>query len=353
MEFDLNENRPGYQSVKAALDSLMPLSESKSGDFKILEREFCNDDSKCTVGLAQVIADVPDTNAIRDKMLAVVDVFKSKNVNMIVFPELFLSGYVWRDKNKDETACWKHMRESTVEEQADWVNENLVSQLDDKLKFIVFGCVRKGPKKKFYNSSFVLAKGHDWLNPENNYDKVFIPGIEKIYCETGLDDRLVVESRWGKFGFTICYDYCFSQLIQEYSVVDDIDAIVEIAAWSGGGSRQYPQVGAGVDGYYAWYWDTIMSSRSCTHNIWTIACNNAGVHPLSGVQFMGKSGIWAPSGIKIIEGSKNANQDELLIVYNIPLKEEVKKEEESSDKIVDFRKVYRPVKGKRCFTRIW
>jgi predicted amidohydrolase len=342
----------GYQSVKEALDSLLPLHESQAKGFIVVEREFSEDNSKCTVGLAQIKSDVPDLNAIRGKMLEALEVFKSKGVNVVIFPELYLSGYVWVDKDKSETACWKHLEKATIEEQADWVNDELMSQLDGTLKTIIFGCARRGPKKKYFNSSFVLAKGHDWIKSTNVYDKVFIPGIEKIYCETGADDRLVVENKWGKLGFTICYDFSFSQLIQEYSMFDDVDAIIEIAAWSGGGSRQYPQMSMGVDGYYGWYWDTIMSSRSCTHNIWTISVNNSGVHPISGVQFMGKSGIWAPSGICLVQGSFNKEQDELLIVHNLPIKEEVQKEQGSTDRIIDFKTVYRPVKGKRTFTRI-
>ena len=38
--------------------------------------------------------------------------------------------------------------------------------------------------------------------PGPGHDKVFLPGAEKDYTESGRDDRLVVESQFGRFGFT-------------------------------------------------------------------------------------------------------------------------------------------------------
>jgi predicted amidohydrolase len=39
------------------------------------------------------------------------------------------------------------------------------------------------------------------------------------------------ESGWGRFGFTTCYDYLFSHLLQEYSLRDKVDGIVQVASW--------------------------------------------------------------------------------------------------------------------------
>ncbi|NIP55855.1 MAG: carbon-nitrogen hydrolase family protein, partial [candidate division Zixibacteria bacterium] len=76
--------------------------------------------------------------------------------------------------------------------------------LGDELLIVVINNIRKRPSKdkKYLNSTFVLNKFVDFTREEYIYDKIMLPGIEKNYCRSGLDDRLVIDTKMGKFGFT-------------------------------------------------------------------------------------------------------------------------------------------------------
>ena len=65
---------------------------------------------------------------------------------------------------------------------------------------------------------------------------VFLPGIEKLYTESGTDNRLVLRglTHDASYGFTTCYDYLFTELLRRYSFEDGVDAIIQIASWPPG-----------------------------------------------------------------------------------------------------------------------
>ena len=186
---------------------------SETGDeFNIVERVFSEDEDNLSIGVANIQAVVPDIRANKDKMARAVKIFKDRKVNIAIFPEFCLSGYFW----EDERECRRYMQEAVTQNHIDWIESTLRPMLDETLKVIIFNNIRIGPEKKYLNSTFVLTESHNFLSEENIYTKVFLPGIEKIYTETSRDDRLVLDTRWGKFGFTTCYDLLFPELLLEY-----------------------------------------------------------------------------------------------------------------------------------------
>ena len=62
-------------------------------EFQIVERSLCDDESKLSVGLANIHAEVPGIEANKDKILRAASIFKERGVNIAVFPEFCLSGY--------------------------------------------------------------------------------------------------------------------------------------------------------------------------------------------------------------------------------------------------------------------
>ncbi len=322
------------------------ITESKSDGFNLLERFYSKNEKNLSVGLANIHAAVPGIEENKTKIEKACKIFKDKGCNMAVFPEFCLAGYFW----EDQKSCWSYMNKAVIEEHKDWVKNNLESMLDNNFQFILFNNIRKGPNKKYMNSTYIVNKKVDYFKENMIYDKIMLPGIEKIYTETGQDDRLIIETEWGKFATTSCYDMCFSQLYQEYSLIDKVDAVIQIASWRGTAERDYPGMNVATDQYYGFLWDLLASSRSVTNQVWIIACNAVGIHPISKAVFWGGSGIWAPSGIKLIQGS-NVNE-ELLIVHNLGIKEQKEFEKDDFDYSIDFKNIYRPIKGKRCFTRL-
>ncbi len=68
------------------------MEEQISGLY-IAERYFSNDETKPSIGLANIHAEVPDIEANKDKILKAIEIFKDRKVNIAIFPEFCLSGY--------------------------------------------------------------------------------------------------------------------------------------------------------------------------------------------------------------------------------------------------------------------
>jgi len=336
------ENKGLYRSSKNLNKVVKAIKED---EFNIIEREF--GEKGLTVGLANIHAKVPDIEFNKDKISKIVSIFKKKAVNIAVFPEFCLAGYFW----EDEEACWPYMDKAIIENHKDWVI-SLKDQLDDNLQLIVLNNIRKGPadQNKYWNSTYLINKDLDYLNPKYTYDKTFLPGIENTYTVSGKTDRLVVGTKWGRFGFSTCYDFCFSQIYQEMSQIDKVDAVIQMASWRGSSNRDYPEMNIASDNYYGVLWDMLMGSTAARNQMWVITANAVGIHNISKARFWGGSGIWAPSGLKMVQSSHN--RDELLIIHNIDIKKEVKFEKDDFDYSVDFNKIYKILKGKRSFTRM-
>jgi predicted amidohydrolase len=124
---------------------------------------------------------------------------------------------------------------------------------------------------------------------------------------------------------------------------------VQLASWRGVATRDYPGLNIRTDTYYGQLWDWALGANSAMNQVWTIACNAVGQHPISGARFWGGSGIWAPSGIKLVQASHF--NEELLIVHNIDFKGALETEKNDFNYEFDFREIYRPMEGGRSYTR--
>jgi predicted amidohydrolase len=316
-------------------------------DFLVVERAFSDDPSLPTVGLANIHAAVPGIEENKAKIESACSVFKERGANVAIFPEFCLSGYFW----EDEEACWEYMEQAVTDRHLDWIDERLRPLLDDHFRAIFLNNIRRGPERKFLNSTFMISNEiDDPLADEFAYDKVFLPGIEKVYTESGRDDRLIITGHDGaKIGFSTCYDYLFNDLLREYAVDDEVDAIVEIASWRAAATRDYPGMNVRTDLYYGGLWDSVLPAASATNQVWTVACNAVGRHGISGAAFWGGSGIWAPSGLKLIQASHF--NEELVIVHNIDVGGARRQEKDDFNYGFDFAEVYRPMEDGRGYTR--
>jgi predicted amidohydrolase len=142
----------------------------------------------------------------------------------------------------------------------------------------------------------------------------------------------------------------FSQLLLEYSALDEVDAIIQLASWRAMAQREYPRMNVKTDVYYGYLWDLMMASQAAAHQIWVIACNAVGRHPISGAEFWGGSGVWAPSGLPLVQASRI--NEELLIAHNMDIKAHREFEKDDFNYALDFSSIYRPVEGQRTFTRL-
>ena len=312
----------------------------------VSERFFSDVESNPSVGLANIQASVPDIEANKDNILRAVEIFREKKARVAVFPEFSLSGYFWAD----ESACRRYMDRAVIENHTDWIEKSLKPLLNDELGAVILNNLERGPGDKYFNSTFIISREHDYLKPENKYTKTFLPTLEKVYSESGKDDSIVADYSFGRVGFTTCYDFMFSQLLLEYSALDKVDAVIQLASWRAMSRREYPRMNVKTDVYYGYLWDLMMASTAASHQIWVIACNAVGRHGVSGVDFWGGSGIWAPSGLPLVQASRTS--EELLIAHNVDIRAHREFEKDDFDYALDFSSIYRPVQGQRSFTRI-
>jgi len=268
-------------------------------DFLIAERFFSHDEGNLSIGLANIHAVVPDIEANKEKILQATQIFKERKVNVAIFPEFCLSGYFWEDENE----CCTYMDQAVIENHQDWIASALKPCLDEYFRGIVFNNIRMGSGGKYLNSTMIVAHDRDHLDPDGIYDKTFLPPLEKVYTVSGSDDHLVIDSPHGRFGFTTCYDIMLPHLLLEYAKIDEVDALIQLASWRAMARRDYPEMNVKTDTYYGYLWDVMMAATAATNQIWVIACNAVGVHAMTGARFWGGSGIWAPSGLPLLQAS--------------------------------------------------
>jgi predicted amidohydrolase len=308
--------------------------------FQVVERTYSDDAALPTIGLANIHAVVPGIEENKDKIIRAVRIFCELGVDVAVFPEFALSGYFW----DDEPACRAYMDRALTEHHLDWITDALAPLCSvDGLRAVVLNNLTADASGTGYRNRTIIVSPYvdDPLGPEHSYDKIFLPGIEKTYTTSGTDDRLVLRGRQidAVFGFTTCYDYLFTHLLRRYAFEDRVDAIVQIASWRGASSREYPGMNVRTDLYYGQLWDTTLAAASAQNQVWTIACNAVGHHDITGAAFWGGSGIWAPSGIPLVQASHFV--EELLIVHNLDIRGARQFELADFNYEFDFREVYR------------
>ena len=306
--------------------------------FQVLERTYSNDETLPTVGHANIHAVMPGIEANKQKILDAVRVFSELGVNVAIFPEFALSGYFW----DDEPACRAYMDQALTEEHLDWIDDDLRPLCGDELQAIVLNNLTSGPDGKYRNRTMVISElVEDPLEADSSYDKVYLPGIEKLYTSSGTDDRLVLRGTRipATFGFTTCYDYLFVEELREYAFGDGVDAIIQVASWRAGANREYPLMNVRSDRYYGELWDMTMSASSAQNQVWTFAANAVGRHGVTGETFWGGSGVWAPSGICLVQASHH--NDELLVVHNVDVVGARRFELDDFNYEFDFRQVHR------------
>lgn len=378
-----------------------------AGDIRVIERTFSHEKDALTLALANIHNMVSNTQADieagvgikqnKARILKLVELAREKGANMVLFPEFSLTGYFWpdpqwhtckgpdpkaqtnlkeegekKDPHRDMLAaynpkgyadCWAYMNKGALNNHKDWLRQ-LKAKLDDKLQYIIFNALRRdpanpspkaGPENKLLNSTYVVDKDFDCNDLSKNdaahiYDKTFLPGIEKVYERSGQDDVLVVTTPWGRFGFTTCYDMCFSQLYEIYGMKNRVDGVIQLASWRGSAVRSYPLANVRTDRYYGYQWNLMAAARAATNQIWMIACNSVGVQHQGGYNFWGSSGLWAPSGIPLFQASNVKEQ--LCVLRQVDIQYEVEAEDDDFDFYDSFIRVYRSIPGMRAFTRM-
>ncbi|MGQ9722784.1 MAG: carbon-nitrogen hydrolase family protein [Candidatus Jordarchaeum sp.] len=233
---------------------------------------------KIKLALAQMAPKLGDKEKNLKKMDKLIAEAARKEAQLIIFPELILTGYSLRNQYYSLAENIPGASIKKIEESAKKNNTH-----------VIFGMVEEAEEGILYNTSVMVGpKGYI-----GKYRKKYLPTHlvfeEKRYFRTGYQTQ-VLETEIGKIGLMICYDIFFPEVARLLTVMGS-QLIVCISASPG--TRR---------GYF----ETFISSRAMENTVFLAYVNLVGVE--DGLVFWGGSRIVAPDGT-IIAKAKYDEED--------------------------------------------
>ena len=152
------------------------------------------------VAVCQYAIDIDDPQGTLDNLHAAVAEAAESNPNVIVFPELCTSGYVFRDIAEAQSRS----------EPIDGPTVQLFRELSLKHHAIVVGgfCERSDGERPF-NAAAVVENGEVLVV----YRKTHLWDTEKLIFAAGSEPAPVVDTSVGKIAVMICYDAEFPEMV--------------------------------------------------------------------------------------------------------------------------------------------
>ena len=213
------------------------------------------------------------------------DLSKIESSDLIVFPEMFTTGFSMKPEIYSET-----MDGETIQWMKSW---------SQKLNSAICGSLIIEEKEKYYNR-FLFIKPNGDLE---FYDKVhlFCYGEENKHYKPG-HKKIIIDWRGFRILPLICYDLRFP-VFSRYNDNKSYDLIINVANWPE--SRNLA-------------WKTLLKARAIENQCYVIGCNRVGKDG-SGIAHSGDSSVILPSGDTLIE-----SQDDTLIKVEIFTEEVLK-----------------------------
>ncbi|MGB9959316.1 MAG: carbon-nitrogen hydrolase family protein [Candidatus Bathyarchaeales archaeon] len=226
---------------------------------------------KFNIALAQIGCRRGDKKANMQKIKEYMKKAKEQNAELVVFPELSLTGYTVRDEIYE------------LAEKIPGPSTSLIEKLAKEIGiYIIFGMPELSEKTEatLYNSAVLIG-------PEGfigKYRKMYLPTHsvfeEKRYFRPGYDAG-AFETELGKIGLIICYDLFFPE-VSRLMRLEGAKLIVCISA--------SPAV-------RRTYFETLTTARAIENTTFLAYVNLVGVE--DGLQFWGGSRLISPNGTLI------------------------------------------------------
>lgn len=247
------------------------------------------------IGLAQIYPKLGDVAANLDKHLAYIEQADQAGVDLIVFPELSLTGYQVQDL-VPEVAIRASRDDAAFRTLLD------ASQHMD----IVFGFVQEDRRERFYTSAAYLSQGETLHIHQKIYLPTYAMFDEGRYFDQGEHVR-AFDTRFGRAGMLICED--FWHMSPPYLLwLDGADILIFHSASPSRGL----DAGDRLSGS-RWV-ELVNQAYGSIFTSYIIHCNRVGYE--DGKNFWGGSSIVDPDGEFLTRG---CYFDEKLIVQEIDL----------------------------------
>lgn len=241
--------------------------------------------SKLTISLAQMTVVAGDISRNTNQFQKMVAEAARRKSGLVVFPELFITGYVL-DKAKN------HAHELSKGMFAE------ISNMATKGNLAITGSVMEKRGLEVANSMPFFAPNGRMLGV---YRKMHLFRLfdEDQYLAPG-QSPLVLDLPWGTTGMAICYDLRFPEIFRRYAVKENAKMVIIAAEW--------PLVRIE-------HWRALLIARAIENQCYIVACNAAGD---TGDTIMGgHSMIIDPWGHIVVE----AGESPQLITADIELDE--------------------------------
>lgn len=243
------------------------------------------------IGLAQMDITWEHKEDNKEKCLSFINQAKNNNIDLLLFPEMTLTGFSMNAKELGETSCETSESVMWFREKAKACSLNLG-----------FGYIEKAEPKAYNNFCIVSKEG----NILSNYSKIhpFSFGLEAKYYKGGSHFCLT-ELEGVTIGSTICYDLRFPELYQILSHKAQVIAI--IANWPEARRE---------------HWITLLKARAIENQCYILGVNKVGLW--GNTNYSGDSMIVDPYGNVLCSASKG----EELIYTDIDKKKVLQLREE-------------------------
>ncbi len=252
---------------------------------------------KITVGIAQIAPHLGDVAFNLQIHLEQIEKASTLGANLLVFPELSLTGYVLRDLVQEVA------RHPT---QDDPMLAPLFEASRKKGIDVVFGFVEEGPRRRFHIASAYVSRG----NLIHIHRKVYLPTYtlfdEGRYFSPGNEFR-AFDTHFGRIGMLICEDFWHPS--SAYVLWQDgADILLLMSSSPGRGLRQPGRMDSSR------HVELANQMFASFFTDFVIHANRVGFE--DGLNFWGGSTIFGPDGEMVAQGPYF---EEALVVAQIDL----------------------------------
>lgn len=249
------------------------------------------------LGLAQIKTRLGDVRANLEHHLAYIDEAARQGVDLLVFPELSLTGYVLQDL----VASVAH--KPTTD---DPIFRPLLAASRERKMDLVVGFVDEDARHRFFISAAYLAGGETL----HVHHKVYLPtyGLfdEGRFFAWG-DAIRAFDTRWGRMGVLICEDFWHAS--PPYLLwLDGADVMLFVSASPGRGLGETDKLES------AWWVEHINRAYASLFTAFVAHTNRVGFE--DGLNFWGGATVFDPNGGLVAQGPYH---EEALVVAELDL----------------------------------